>query len=74
MSLPDRASARTIKRHDNVLRSFLYAWFGESLTGLSTIRAFGEKERFLRGNERYIDLENRYVGLLPPFPDPCQLC
>ncbi|BGP33345.1 hypothetical protein JCM10296v2_005143 [Rhodotorula toruloides] len=54
-----RASARTIKRHDNVLRSFLYAWFGESLTGLSTIRAFGEKERFLRGNEKYIDLENR---------------
>ncbi|GEM08785.1 ABC transporter [Rhodotorula toruloides] len=54
-----RASARTIKRHDNVLRSFLYAWFGESLTGLSTIRAFGEKERFLRGNEKYTDLENR---------------
>ncbi|GAA5888140.1 hypothetical protein JCM5296_005447 [Sporobolomyces johnsonii] len=54
-----RASARTIKRHDNVLRSFLYAWFSESLTGLSTIRAFGEQDRFLSGNEKYIDMENR---------------
>ncbi|GAA5962545.1 hypothetical protein JCM21900_003672 [Sporobolomyces salmonicolor] len=54
-----RASARTIKRHDNVLRSFLYAWFSESLTGLSTIRAFGEQDRFLSGNEKFIDIENR---------------
>ncbi|GAA5825076.1 hypothetical protein JCM11251_006090 [Rhodosporidiobolus azoricus] len=54
-----RASARTIKRHDNVLRSSLYAWFGESLTGLSTIRAFGEQERFLQNNDRFIDIENR---------------
>ncbi|GAA6021728.1 hypothetical protein JCM11491_001395 [Sporobolomyces phaffii] len=54
-----RASARTIKRHDNTLRSFLYAWFGESLTGLVTIRAFHEQERFLRGTEKFIDIENR---------------
>ncbi|BGP17639.1 hypothetical protein JCM10213_001291 [Rhodosporidiobolus nylandii] len=54
-----RASARTIKRHDNVLRSALFAWFSESLTGLSTIRAFGEQERFRRENEKAIDLENR---------------
>ncbi|GJN90211.1 hypothetical protein Rhopal_003210-T1 [Rhodotorula paludigena] len=56
-----RASARAIKRHDNTLRSFLYAWFSESLTGLSTIRAYGEQERFLKGNQEYIDLENRRV-------------
>ncbi|GAA5895556.1 uncharacterized protein JCM6883_001546 [Sporobolomyces salmoneus] len=54
-----RASARTIKRHDNTLRSFLYAWFSESLTGLATIRAFGEQERFLRGTEKFVDIENR---------------
>ncbi|GAA5846361.1 hypothetical protein JCM9279_001345 [Rhodotorula babjevae] len=60
-----RASARAIKRHDNVLRSFLYAWFSESLTGMSTIRAFGEKERFVRGNERFVDLENRAWLLTP---------
>ncbi|CEQ41587.1 SPOSA6832_03323, partial [Sporobolomyces salmonicolor] len=61
----DRASARTIKRHDNVLRSFLYAWFSESLTGLSTIRAFGEQDRFLSGNEKFIDIENRYAVQQP---------
>ncbi|GAA5961345.1 hypothetical protein JCM3765_004381 [Sporobolomyces pararoseus] len=59
-----RASARTIKRHDNTLRSFLYAWFSESLTGLSTIRAFGEQERFLRGTERLTDIENRAYFLV----------
>jgi len=62
-----RASARAIKRHDNTLRSFLYAWFSESLSGMSTIRAFGEKERFVRGNERFVDLENRCV----PLPSSC---
>ncbi|KPV74356.1 uncharacterized protein RHOBADRAFT_54195 [Rhodotorula graminis WP1] len=60
-----RASARAIKRHDNTLRSFLYAWWSESLTGMSTIRAFGEKERFLRGTERFVDLENRAWLLTP---------
>ncbi|KWU44771.1 ABC transporter [Rhodotorula sp. JG-1b] len=60
-----RPSARAIKRHDATLRSFLFAWFGESLTGLPTIRAFGEQERFLRGNEKYIDLENRAWFLTP---------
>ncbi|GAA5874651.1 hypothetical protein JCM8547_003948 [Rhodosporidiobolus lusitaniae] len=54
-----RATARTFKRFDNTLRSSLYAWFGESLTGMSTIRAFGEQPRFLEQNERFIDLENR---------------
>ncbi|GAA6015718.1 hypothetical protein JCM10207_008773 [Rhodosporidiobolus poonsookiae] len=54
-----RATARTIKRLDNNLRSFLYAWFSESLTGLSTIRAFGEQERYLRGLESTVDVENR---------------
>ncbi|BGP49528.1 hypothetical protein JCM10450v2_005420 [Rhodotorula kratochvilovae] len=60
-----RASARAIKRHDNTLRSFLYAWFSESLTGMSTIRAFGETDRFLRGNEKFVDLENRAWFLTP---------
>lgn len=33
-----RYSAREIKRLDNILRSFLYAHFSESLSGLATIR------------------------------------
>ncbi|SCZ87513.1 BZ3500_MvSof-1268-A1-R1_Chr2-2g04979 [Microbotryum saponariae] len=54
-----RQSAREIKRHDNILRSSLYSWFSESLAGMSTIRAFGEGERFVHGLEKLIDLENR---------------
>ncbi|KAK4057952.1 hypothetical protein OIO90_001171 [Microbotryomycetes sp. JL221] len=54
-----RASAREIKRLDNFLRSSLYAHFGESLSGMATIRAYGESEKFLKKNEYYIDIENR---------------
>jgi ABC-type multidrug transport system fused ATPase/permease subunit len=54
-----RASAREIKRLDNILRSGLYAHFSESLSGLATIRAYGEHDRFLRLNEQKIDMENR---------------
>jgi ABC-type multidrug transport system fused ATPase/permease subunit len=61
-----RHTSTTFKRHDNVLRSSLYAWFGESLTGMSTIRAFKEQDRFREGNEKFLDLENRYVELFLP--------
>ena len=44
---------------DNMLRSLLYAHFAESLSGLPTIRSYGEVNRFLRDNEYYIDLEDR---------------
>lgn len=52
-------SAREIKRVDNLLRSVLYAFFSESLSGLATVRAYGEVERFQRQNERLIDIQNR---------------
>ncbi|KAI5807531.1 P-loop containing nucleoside triphosphate hydrolase protein [Peziza echinospora] len=42
-----RASARSVKRHESVLRSVVYAKFGESLTGISTIRAYGLQSRFI---------------------------
>ena len=54
-----RASARELKRLDSVLRSSVYSHFSESLSGLTTIRAYGESERFLQTNEKYIDIENR---------------
>ena len=44
---------------DAMLRSLLYAHFAESLSGLPTIRSYGEVPRFLRDNEYYIDLEDR---------------
>lgn len=54
-----RYSAREIKRLDNLLRSSLYAHFSESLSGLSTIRAYGETEKFMRTNAHHTDVENR---------------
>ncbi|KAF8071690.1 ABC protein [Lyophyllum atratum] len=58
-----RASAREVKRLDAMLRSVLYAHFSESLTGLPTIRSYGEISRFVRDNTSYIDLENRALFL-----------
>ncbi|CAE6471481.1 unnamed protein product [Rhizoctonia solani] len=59
-----RASARELKRLDSNLRSLLYSHFSESLTGLATIRAYGEVDHFLRDNKYYIDLENRALFLV----------
>ncbi|KAF8750785.1 ABC protein [Rhizoctonia solani] len=58
-----RASARELKRLDSNLRSLLYSHFSESLTGLATIRAYGEVNHFLKDNTYYIDLENRALFL-----------
>ena len=44
---------------DSMLRSFLYAHFAESLSGLPTIRSYGEMHRFMNDNEYYTDLEDR---------------
>ena len=48
---------------DAVLRSLLYSHFSESLTGLATIRAYGEVERFCADNENRVDIENRAYWL-----------
>lgn len=37
-----------LSRPDNLLRSSLYAHFSESLSGLATIRAYGEDEKVSR--------------------------
>ncbi|KAJ7852235.1 ABC protein [Mycena leptocephala] len=58
-----RASALEMKRLDSMLRSILYAHLSESLTGLPTIRSYGEIERFMGDNIYYIDLENRALFL-----------
>ncbi|KAM6504236.1 ABC transporter [Amanita muscaria] len=53
-----RSSAREVMVNA-LLRSSLYSHFSESLTGLSTIRAYGEIERFQKENEMRMDVENR---------------
>ena len=42
-----------------MLRAFLYAHFAESLSGLPTIRSYGEMDRFVKDNKYYTDLEDR---------------
>ncbi|KAF8813301.1 ABC transporter [Phlegmacium glaucopus] len=57
-----RASAREFKVYA-ILRSSLYSHFSESLSGLATIRAYGEVERFCTENEKRVDIENRAYWL-----------
>ncbi|ORY35691.1 P-loop containing nucleoside triphosphate hydrolase protein [Naematelia encephala] len=54
-----RRSSREFKRIDAILRSSLYAHFSESLSGIGTIRAYGESERFCQDNIKRMDIENR---------------
>ncbi|EJD45804.1 ABC transporter [Auricularia subglabra TFB-10046 SS5] len=58
-----RSSARELKRLDSLLRSSLYAHFGESLTGLATLRAYAATDRFKEENRRRLDIENRAYWL-----------
>lgn len=54
-----RRSSREFKRIDSILRSSLYSHFSESLSGISTIRAYGESDRFCEDNIKRMDTENR---------------
>lgn len=47
-----------------MLRSTLYAHFSESLSGLTTIRAYGATDRFIKENARLIDIQDRAYLLI----------
>ncbi|OGE58016.1 hypothetical protein PENARI_c001G04781 [Penicillium arizonense] len=53
-----RASAREMKRHEAVLRSTVYAKFGEAITGTACIRAYGVEDQFRRSICDSIDVMN----------------
>ncbi|KAI8915218.1 P-loop containing nucleoside triphosphate hydrolase protein [Powellomyces hirtus] len=53
-----RATFRELKRLDSVLRSPLYAQVSESLTGISTIRAYKAEDRFIQRQRALIDVSN----------------
>ncbi len=52
-------SSRDLKRLESVQRSPLFQQFGETLTGITTIRAYGDEKRFIRDNIHRVDTYNR---------------
>ncbi|KAJ3320037.1 hypothetical protein HDU76_000398, partial [Blyttiomyces sp. JEL0837] len=53
------AASRELKRLDSVSRSPIYSMFSETLTGASTIRAYGTEDRFMKENLRRVDYNHR---------------
>jgi len=54
-----RASYIELQRIDATTRSPIYAHFGETLTGVETLRAYGFQDRFALANEKKIDYNHR---------------
>jgi len=52
-------SSRDLKRLESVERSPLFQQFGETLTGVTTIRAYGDERRFVRDNLAKINKQLR---------------
>ncbi|KAM9726615.1 ATP-binding cassette sub-family C member 2 [Menidia menidia] len=71
------ATSRQLRRLDSVSRSPIYSHFGETVSGLSVIRAYGHQERFLKHNEITVDenlksvypwiVSNRWVAIRLEF-------
>ncbi|KAJ3020956.1 UNVERIFIED_CONTAM: hypothetical protein HDU68_009890 [Siphonaria sp. JEL0065] len=59
-----RNTSRELKRLDSTTRSPLYANFGATLTGLPTIRAYGEQAHFIRNNDSATNGNNSPYFLL----------
>ena len=52
-------SSRDLKRLESAQRSPLYQQFGETLSGITTIRAYGDEGRFIEDNAQRINTHNR---------------
>ncbi|KAK3673677.1 Transporter of the ATP-binding cassette (ABC) [Recurvomyces mirabilis] len=52
-------SSRDLKRLESTQRSPLYQQFGESLSGMTTIRAYGDERRFIRENLQRVNTHSR---------------
>ncbi|KAJ3132928.1 hypothetical protein HK100_004842 [Physocladia obscura] len=59
-----RKTARELKRLDSTSKSPLYANFGETLAGISTIRAYKDQVRFTLRNDNITDKNNSPYFLL----------
>jgi hypothetical protein len=49
------STSRELQRLDAVSKLPIFAWFSESLLGLSTIRAYGQQAIFITHNTHWID-------------------
>lgn len=52
-------ASRDLKRLESVQRSPLFQQFGETLSGMTTIRAYGDERRFIRDNLTKINTQSR---------------
>lgn len=52
-------TSRDLKRLESVQRSPLFQQFGETLSGMTTIRAYGDERRFIRENLAKINTQSR---------------
>ena len=52
-------SSRDLKRIESVQKAPLFQQFGETLSGITTIRAYGDEQRFIRDNYTRINTHNR---------------
>ncbi|KAL8874198.1 MAG: hypothetical protein Q9174_000426 [Haloplaca sp. 1 TL-2023] len=52
-------SSVDLKRLESVQKSPLYQQFGETLSGITTIRAYGHERRFIQDNLNRVDTHNR---------------
>ncbi|GAA6061216.1 hypothetical protein JCM10212_001537 [Sporobolomyces blumeae] len=59
LGLMYRASSRELKRTESVTKSPIFSLFGEALSGISTIRAFGDGARFMEQIFALLDTNNR---------------
>ncbi|XP_065602612.1 ATP-binding cassette sub-family C member 2 [Cyrtonyx montezumae] len=55
------STSRQLRRLDSVTRSPIYSHFGETVSGLSVIRAYGHQQRFLQQNEKTMDINQKCV-------------
>jgi ABC-type multidrug transport system fused ATPase/permease subunit len=53
------SASRDLKRLESVQRSPLYQQFGETLSGMTTIRAYGDERRFIRENLHRVNTHSR---------------
>ncbi|XP_064636350.1 multidrug resistance-associated protein 1-like [Lineus longissimus] len=66
-------TSRQLKRIDSIRRSPIYSHFGTSVVGASSIRCYGEQERFIQTSDRLVDegnmayyaniMSNRWLGI-----------